>query len=103
MMLDETGGPELVSPVHHDPADNKQHPLITNRKTGKVSCTGAFCYVAHFSKFVRPGEVHLGVEGSASGMRAASFERPGGGCVMEWINNRKAELCRCGSSCAENR
>ena len=92
MILDEEGGPELVSPVHNDPPDNKQHPLvIINRKTRQVSYTGAYYYLAHFSKFVRPGSVHLGLEGAASDIRCAAFARPDGAHVMELICSRKTE------------
>jgi glucosylceramidase len=91
-ILEETGGPELISPEHHDPADNKQHPLvIINRKTGKVSYTGAFYYLAHFSKFVRLGAVHLAAEGSSKVVRISAFERPGGGYFMQLINSQKGE------------
>lgn len=92
MILDEQGGPELISPVHNNPANNKQHPLvIVNRQTGKVSYTGAFYYLAHFSKFVRPGSVHIAISGPAEDIRAAAFERPGGVTVVELVNSRKTE------------
>jgi glucosylceramidase len=93
MILDEEGGPELISPIHNDPSNNKQHPLvIINRKTRKVSYTGAFYYLAHFSKFVRPGSVHLGVEGAAPDVRCAAFERPDGALVVQLINSGKRDV-----------
>jgi hypothetical protein len=81
------GVPELISPEHNDPADNKQHPLaIVNRKTGY---TGVSYYLAHCSKFARPEVLHLRVEGSASGIRAVASARPGGGFVIQLTNSQK--------------
>jgi glucosylceramidase len=55
MILDEKGGPWLVSPIHGNPDPNVQHPVvIVDRHTKKVTYTGLYYYLAHFSKFVRP-------------------------------------------------
>jgi glucosylceramidase len=92
MILDQDGGPELISPIHNDPPANKQHPLvIINRKTGQVSYTGAFYYLAHFSKFVRPGSVHIGMEGSTSDIGGVAFHRPDGSRVLQLINSREKD------------
>src|SRR5579863_8456180 len=56
MILDEHGGPYLLSEVHRDgPGDFQQPVVIINRKTRKVTYTALYYYLAHFSKFVRPG------------------------------------------------
>jgi hypothetical protein len=56
MILDENGGPWLISTEHGDPDNNKQHPVvIVNRTTKQVTYTGLYYYLSHFSKFVRPG------------------------------------------------
>jgi glucosylceramidase len=92
MVLDEKGGPWLVSPVHGDPDPNEQHPVvILNCKTHEVSYTGLYYYLAHFSKFVRPGAVRIATTGSLKGVRCIAFKTPEGGLVSELINSRKTD------------
>ena len=92
-ILDEKGGPWKVSVVHEDPEPNIQHPVvIVNRKTHKVTYTGLYYYLAHFSKFVRPGEVRIGITGSASGVRCVAFQKPKGGHVAELINSSNKDV-----------
>jgi glucosylceramidase len=92
MVLDEKGGPWLVSPVHGDPDPNEQHPVvILNRKTHEVSYTGLYYYLAHFSKFVRPGALRIATTGSLKGVRCIAFKTPEGGLVSELINSRKTD------------
>ena len=70
-----------------------QHPVVSvNRKTHKVTYTGLYYYLAHFSKFVRPGEVRIGIDGSASGVRCVAFEKPKGGHVAELINSSNKDV-----------
>ena len=92
-ILDEKGGPWMVSVVHKDPEPNVQHPVvIVNRKTHKVTYTGLYYYLAHFSKFVRPGDVRIGITGSASGVRCMAFQRPKGGHVAKLINSSNKDV-----------
>ena len=92
-ILDEKGGPWMVSVVHEDPEPNIQHPVvIVNRKTHKVTYTGLYYYLANFSKFVRPGEVRIGITGSASGVRCMAFQKPKGGHVAELINSSNKDV-----------
>jgi len=99
MILDQDGGPELISPVHRDSADNKQQPLVViNRQSGEVSFTGAYYYLAHFSKFVRPGYVRLevldGTKDFLSSIQAdvqgLAFKGPNGAVVAELINSKRS-------------
>jgi glucosylceramidase len=91
LILDENGGPWLVSPIHGNPDDNIQHPVvIIHRDTHEVSYTGCYYYLAHFSKFVRPGAVRLAVTGSAKGARCLAFKSPEGGLIAELLNSRDA-------------
>lgn len=89
LILDEKGGPWLVSPIHGNPDDNIQHPvIIVDRATHQVTYTGCYYYLAHFSKFVRPGAVRVGVSGSAKGARCLAFKSPEGRLIAEIINSR---------------
>jgi len=91
-ILDEKGGPWAISPVHGNPDPNVQHPVvIINRQTKQVTYTGLYYYLAHFSKFVRPGAVRIDTKGAVSGVRCVAFRRPEGGIVAQLINSRQAE------------
>ena len=69
---------------------NAQHSvIIVNRSSKAVTYTGLYYYLAHFSKFVRPGAVRVEVAGSVTGVRCLAFRRPGGGMVAEVLNSRK--------------
>jgi glucosylceramidase len=87
-ILDETGGPWAVSPVHGNPDPNIQHPVvIINKNTHEVTYTGVYYYLAHFSKFVRPGAVRVQTIGKAKGVRVMSFQTPEGGMVCQILNS----------------
>ena len=92
-ILDEKGGPWAISPIHGNPDPNVQHPIvIVNRQTKQVTYTGLYYYLAHFSKFVRPGAVRIGTSGGATkGVRCVAFKTPEGGFVAEVINTNKAD------------
>ncbi|HZT31028.1 MAG TPA: glycoside hydrolase family 30 beta sandwich domain-containing protein [Bryobacteraceae bacterium] len=90
LILDEKGGPWLVSPIHGNPDPNEQHPVvIVNRGTRQVIYTGLFYYLSHFSKFVRPGAVRVETTGSAPQVRAMTFRAPDGKRVAEVMNSRR--------------
>ncbi len=87
-ILDETGGPWAVSPVHGNPDPNIQHPVvIINKNTHEITYTGTYYYLAHFSKFVRPGAVRVQTSGVAKGMRVMAFQTPEGGFVAQLLNS----------------
>lgn len=96
MILDQRGGPWLVSVVHLDPEFNAQQPVVViDRNTKKVSYTGLYYYLAHFSKFVRPGAVRVLMDGKYPGIRGLAFlspEREGGWhWVVELLNDREID------------
>ena len=91
-ILDETGGPWAVSPVHGNPDPNIQHPVvIINKSTHEVTYTGTYYYLAHFSKFVRPGAVRVQTNGRAKGVRAMAFLTMEGGFVVQLMNSLEKE------------
>ena len=95
MVLDQGGGPSLPSPIYRDPDPSPQQPVvIVDRKTGKVTYTGIYYYLEHFSKFVRPGAIRVLLDGKYSGLRGVAFlsPEPAGGWhwVVELLNNRQA-------------
>ncbi|HKF25299.1 MAG TPA: glycoside hydrolase family 30 beta sandwich domain-containing protein, partial [Candidatus Acidoferrum sp.] len=91
-ILDETGGPWAVSPVHGNPDPNIQHPVVIINKTShEITYTGTYYYLAHFSKFVRPGAVRIVTAGKLPGVRVLSFLKPDGGIVAEVLNSNPSE------------
>ncbi len=93
MILDETGGPWAVSPVHGNPDPNIQHPLvIINRQTHEVIYTGAHYYLAHFAKFIRPGAVRIATKGTQTGVRCIAFQRSDGRLVAQLMNSRNEAI-----------
>jgi glucosylceramidase len=91
MILDEQGGPWLISKVHGDPEINHQQPVvIVNRRTKEVTYTGLYYYLAHFSKFVRPGAVRIGAQGRITDVRSLAFEGPDGKMVVQLMNSGTA-------------
>ena len=91
-ILDETGGPWAVSPVHGNPDPNIQHPVvIINKNTHEITYTGTYYYLAHFSKFVRPGAVRVQTNGNAKGVRVMTFQTPEGGFVVQLLNSLDQE------------
>jgi glucosylceramidase len=92
LILNQAGGPWSVSPVHGNPDPNVQQPVvIIDARTGKVSYTGLYYYLAHFSKFVRPGAVRIKTTGSVPGVRVLSFVSPQGTIVTEIMNRNAKE------------
>jgi glucosylceramidase len=91
-ILDETGGPWAVSPVHGNPDPNIQHPVvIINKKTHEVTYTGTYYYLAHFSKFVRPGAVRVQTTGKAPGIRVMSFLSADGEIIAQVLNSTTSD------------
>jgi len=87
-ILDETGGPWAVSPVHGNPDPNEQHPVvIINKSTHEITYTGTFYYLAHFSKFVQPGARRVQTTGESKGVRMMAFQDEEGHFVAELMNS----------------
>jgi glucosylceramidase len=93
MILDERGGPYLLSEVHRDGPENYQHPVvIINRRTKEVTYTALYYYLAHFSKFVRPGAHRIQTEGAVARVRCIAFKSPAGGVVAEILNRQTRQV-----------
>jgi len=95
MILDQNGGPWAVSPIHGNPDPNVQHPVvIIDQEKKQITYTGCYYYLAHFSKFVRPGAVRMAATGSTKGVRCLAFKRPDQGFVTQLMNsqNQKIEI-----------
>jgi glucosylceramidase len=94
MILDQEGGPWLISKEHGDPDKNYQHPVvIVNRNTKKVTYTGLYYYLAHFSKFVRPGAYRINCTGGNAQLNFVGFKNADNSIVLNVINNGTASAC----------
>ena len=95
MILDQDGGPWLISPEHGDPDPNQQHPVvIINRNTKEVTYTGLYYYLTHFSKFVKPGAYRINCTGGSSQLNFAGFMNPDGSIILNVINNGSETECK---------
>jgi glucosylceramidase len=94
MILDQDGGPWLTSPEHGDPDNNHQHPVvIINRENREVTYTGLYYYLAHFSKFVKPGASRINCTGGSAQFNFVGFQNKDGSIVLNVINNGEEEDC----------
>ena len=92
MILDEKGGPWSISYIHGNPDPNAQHPVvIVDRQTKRVTYTGLYYYLTHFSRFVRPGAIRMQTTGLYDGVRVISFRSPDGLIVSQLMNSRNWE------------
>ena len=95
MILDQDGGPWLTSPIHGDPDPNQQHcVVIVNRNTKEVSYTGLYYYLAHFSKFIKPGAYRINCTGGSSQLNYAGFLNTDGSIILNIINNGDETDCK---------
>jgi glucosylceramidase len=95
MILDENGGPWLISTVHGDPDNNKQHPVvIINKTTKQVTYTGLYYYLSHFSKFVRPGARRINCTGDIKQINFVGFQNSDNSIVLNIINNGEGIDCK---------
>jgi glucosylceramidase len=95
MILDEKGGPWLISKEHGDPDNNKQHPVvIINRETKQIYYTGLYYYLSHFSKFIRPGAHRIDCDGSVAQLNFAGFINSDRSIVLNIINNGAEMSCK---------
>ena len=95
MILDENGGPWLISTEHGDYDNNRQHPVvIINRATKQVFHTGLYYYLAHFSKFVRPGARRIYSSEAPQPLNFVAFQNADLSIVLNIINNGEAMNCK---------
>ncbi len=88
-ILNEQGGPWLVSPIHNDGESNAQESIVViDQAKHTVAYSGLYYYLAHFSKFVRPGATRIETKASApQELRAISFQNADRTLVTELVNS----------------
>jgi glucosylceramidase len=85
----------LVAAERGDPDNNSQHSVvIVNRDTKEVTYTGLYYYLAHFSKFVRPGAYRINCTGGSSSLNFVGFQNTDGSIILNVINNGDETDCK---------
>lgn len=69
LALDETGGPNHVNNLC-------DAPVIADTTTNEVHYNSSYYYIGHFSKYIAPGAVRIGLENTAEGVLATAFRNP---------------------------
>jgi glucosylceramidase len=79
IVLDQRGGPNHVG-------NFCDAPVIVDLTTKEVRYSAAFHYIAHFSRFVRPGAHRIASAGAPAGVSAIAFANPDGSLVAVVVN-----------------
>jgi glucosylceramidase len=62
MILDQDGGPWLISEEHGNPVANAQMSVVViDRETHEVTYAPLYYYLRHFSRYVRPNATRIGL------------------------------------------
>ena len=85
MVLDTTGGP------NH--AENWCiAPVIAKPETDEVYYTPLYYVLAHFSKYIRPGAVRIGIAESPEGLMTTAFRNVDGRIAVALLNQSDSEV-----------
>jgi glucosylceramidase len=79
IVLDQRGGPNHVG-------NFCDAPVIVNTETKQVSYGPSFHYIAHFSKFVKPGAHRIASSGGPAALESVAFVNPNGAVVAVVLN-----------------
>ncbi|WP_178023985.1 glycoside hydrolase family 30 protein [uncultured Paenibacillus sp.] len=75
LVLDETGGPNHVGNLC-------DAPIIADTKTDTIHYNSSYYYIGHFSKYIKPGAVRLGLETELPSLLATAFRNPDGSVAV---------------------
>ena len=84
IVLDETGGPNHVGNLC-------DAPIIADTRTGGLHYNSSYYAIGHFSRYVAPGSVRIGVTGDTR-LGAVAFENPDGSIVVVLQNETDEEV-----------
>lgn len=75
LVLDETGGPNHVNNLC-------DAPIIADTVTDTIHYNSSYYYIGHFSKFIRPGAVRIGLESDITGLSMTAFQNVDGSIAV---------------------
>jgi len=84
LLLDERGGP------NH--AGNLCRACVMRTPDGDVEKKGAYFYIGHFSRYISPGAVRIGLSRCRSDIEATAFENPDGAITVALLNRKENEV-----------
>ncbi|MNJ50828.1 O-Glycosyl hydrolase family 30 [compost metagenome] len=84
-MLDETGGPNHVNNLC-------DAPIIADTVTDTLHYNSSYYYIGHFSKYIAPGAVRIGLKSQTEDVLSTAFANPDGTLVVV-IMNESGERC----------
>lgn len=80
MVLDERGGPNHAG-------NFCDAPVIVDTATGTIHRQSAYYYIGHFSRFIRPGALRVGVRVTHPDLEAVACRNPDGTIVVVTMNS----------------
>lgn len=75
LVLDETGGPNHVNNLC-------DAPIIADTTTDTVHYNSSYYYIGHFSKYITPGAVRIGVESDIANLYMTAFKNKDGSIAV---------------------
>lgn len=85
LLLDEQGGPNHVG-------NFCDAPMMYNRKTGVLTKNLSYDYIGHFSRYIKPGAVRIGLSRFSQGIEVAAVRNPDGSVCAVVMNAGKEDV-----------
>jgi glucosylceramidase len=85
MVLDTQGGPNHAN-------NWCVAPVIAKPETDEVYYTPLYYVMVHFSKYIRPGAVRIGVDGGPDDLMVTAFRNEDGGIAVVILNQSESEV-----------
>lgn len=79
LVLDETGGPNHVGNLC-------DAPIIADTVNDILHYNSSYFYIGHFSRFIKPDAVRIGLQGNAGQTQAIAFRNPDGSMPVVLLN-----------------
>ncbi|WP_151735680.1 glycoside hydrolase family 30 protein ['Paenibacillus yunnanensis' Narsing Rao et al. 2020] len=79
LVLDETGGPNHVGNLC-------DAPVIADTVTGEIHYNSSYYYIGHFSKYIAPGAVRIGLTSTTEDVLSCAFRNPDGTLAVVLMN-----------------
>lgn len=79
IVLNEEGGPNHVG-------NYCDAPIIANTKTGEIHYNSSYYYIGHFSKYIKPNAVRIGLELQSETLKATAFRNENGSLAVVVMN-----------------
>jgi glucosylceramidase len=85
IVLDETGGPNHVNNLC-------DAPIIADTRTNKLHYNSSYYYIGHFSKFIKPGAVRIGLSSNNPKIQSTAFLNKDGSIVVVAMNEKDEDI-----------